>query len=267
MSFTKTVSEFSTSRKIKYGGGETKKTSSALSTVPSSHRAPLKCEQEPIGPHTAGYTKDASGNRVYVIEFNIGSFKFDELTIKTDSNRLFVKGCTKSIDDSEDEVKSDFKREFKLPKDCDETTIKAELDEKTRILRLTGQLAELSEKNAASIQQSSYSSFNSEKFNAESHQSFNMSQNIGDVREVKSTNLLEYEVYLGNELKDGEVIFEVPNKSTLNIRICKNRSDANGDMNLELKREIRLPMGAKLNNIDNGVDSRTKTLIIKVPLC
>lgn len=86
MSYTKTVSEFSTSRKIKYGGGETKKTSSALSTVPSSHRGPLKCEQEPIGPHTAGYTKDATGNRVYVIEFNIGSFKFDELTIKTDSN-------------------------------------------------------------------------------------------------------------------------------------------------------------------------------------
>ena len=183
---------------------------------------------------------------------------------------MFVKGNSKQAEDSSEEINREFKREFKLPKEVDENTIKAELDEKTRLLRLVGQVTEQIQRNTASIQQASYSSMSSDKFNAdvESYNTFHSATelSIGNVKEVKSTNLLEYEVYLGNELKDAQVIFEVPNKNTLNIRCTKNGSDANGSLNLELKREIKLPFGARLNNIDHGIDSRTKTLIIKVPL-
>jgi hypothetical protein len=90
--------------------------------------------------------------------------------------------------------------------------------------------------------------------------------NIGSVKEVKSLNTLEYEIYLGNELKDGQIIFEVPNVNTLHIKVIKNGDDAYGDVSLELRREIKLPNGARLNNIDHGVDARSKNLVIKVPL-
>lgn len=272
--YTKTVSEFSSSRKIRYGDGSRKNTPTDISNLRSAAntRLPLSYE-DAIQQHTAKYEKDVNGNDIYVIEFQIGTFNFDELTIKTETNKLNVQGKSKIKEDNDDELSREFKREFKLPKEVDEKSIKAELDEKTRQLKLVGQVhhqeqATSSRVNAAT-QQQSFTSMSSDKFNAESYQSFNSqasSLSIGNVKEVKSTNLLEYEIYLGNELKDGEVIFEVPNKTTLNIRIVKVGSDANGDFNLELKREIRLPFGAKLNNIDHGVDSRTKTLIIKVPL-
>jgi len=180
---------------------------------------------------------------------------------------LFVKGNSKQAEDLSEEINREFKREFKLPKDVDENTIKAELDENTRLLRLVGQVTERHQTDTSSIQQASYSSMSSGKFNAD-YESYNGASelSIGNVKEIKSTNLLEYEVYLGNELKDAQVIFEVPNKTTLNIKCTKNGSDANGSLNLELRREIKLPNGARLNNIDHGVDSRTKTLLIKVPL-
>ncbi len=85
MSYTKTVSEFSTSRKIRYGGNESRNNSGALKTLNTNLRSPLAHDQESFTPHTATYKKDSNGNDVYVIEFNIGSFQFDELTIKTDS--------------------------------------------------------------------------------------------------------------------------------------------------------------------------------------
>lgn len=263
MSYTKTISEFSSSRKVRYGSDSRNKTSELKSAAAS--RLPLTCE-EALSPHTAVFAKDINGNDVYLIEFQIGSFKFDELTIRTETNKLFVQGKSKTVEGVDDQLSREFKREFKLPKEVDESTIKAELDEKTRQLKLVGQVHARQE--ADNIQQTSFTSMSSSKFNQDSMQSFasQASQSIGNVKEVKSTNLLEYEIYLGNELKDGEVIFEVPNKTTLNIRVTKVGSDANGDINLELKREIRLPMGAKLNNIDHGVDGRTKTLIIKVPL-
>lgn len=278
MSYTKTISEFSSSRKIRYGDGKNRRSAptdiSTLRTAANS-RLPLTYE-DAIQQHTASFSKDANNNEIYVIEFQIGTFNFDELTIKTETNRLTVQGKSKTREGDDDELCREFKREFKLPKEVDEKTVKAELDEKTRQLKLVGQVQrqieqqETSSRVNAATQQQSFTSMSSDKFAAESCQSFNSHASscvsIGNVKEAKSTNLLEYEIYLGNELKDGEVVFEVPNKTTLNIRIIKIGSDANGDFNLELKREIRLPSGCKLNNIDHGVDSRTKTLIIKVPL-
>lgn len=171
-----------------------------------------------------------------------------------------MNGKSKLVEETDDEVSRTFKREFKLPSDCDENSIKAELDEKTRQLKLVGTVvAQKAEQN------SSFSSYG----NDESYQAFSSaanSQEIGTVKETKHADHLEYEIYLGNELKDGQVIFEVPNKTTLNIRIIKNSSDSNGTLNFELKREIKLTPGAKLNNIDHGVDSRTKALLIKVPM-
>lgn len=84
MSFTKTVSEFSSTRKIKYGEGNRRAQPSENSGI-SGLRSPLRAE-EGLSPHTAVYSKDANGNQVYIVEFNIGSFQFDELVIKTESN-------------------------------------------------------------------------------------------------------------------------------------------------------------------------------------
>lgn len=263
MSFTKTVSEFSSTRKIKYGDGSRRAQPSENSGV-SGLRSPLRCGEEGLSPHTAVYSKDANGNPVYVVEFNIGSFQFDELIIKTESQKLYVNGKTKTVEETDDEVSRTFKREFKLPSDCDENTIKAELDEKTRQLKLVGTvIPQRAEQN------SSFSSYSTDKFGQDSYQTFSSAaanQEIGTVKESKHGDHLEYEIYLGNELKEGQVIFEVPNKTTLNIRIIKSSSDNNGSYNFELKREIKLPQGAKLNNIDHGVDSRTKALLIKVPV-
>lgn len=270
MSYTKTVSEFSSTRKIRYGDNSRNKLDSTQLRTGANSRLPLSCE-EAISPHTAIFSKDSNGNEIYVIEFNIGSFQFDEITIRTETNRLYVSGLSKHTDGDSDELSKNFKREFKLPKECDETSIKAELDEKTRQLKLVGSVVrnERINSDASYTQQRSYTSMSSDKLAQESYHSINSSStalSIGNVKEIKSTNLLEYEIYLGNELKDGQVIFEVPNKTTLSIKITKIGSDANGDFNLEFKREIKLPPGAKLNNIDHGIDSRTKTLIIKVPL-
>lgn len=263
MSYTKTISEFSSSRKIKYGDGS--RSNNSEYRTPENSRAPLRIE-ESLSPHQSYYGKDSNNNEVYTIEFNIGQFRFDELEIKTDKKKLLVLGKSKT-NESGDELSRDFKREFKLPADCDENSIKAELEEKSRLLKLVGQVIKV-EKQSAEYQQSAFGSNSSEKFQSSSYQSrqSESTPNIGDVKEVKSTNTLEYQIYLGNELKDGQVIFEVPNKNTLNIRVTKSNEDSNGDRNLELKREIRLPSGARLNNIDHGVDSRTKNLIIKVPL-
>ena len=166
-----------------------------------------------------------------------------------------MQGNSKVLEDGSDELSREFKREFKLPDECNPDSIKAELDEKTRQLKLVG-LVELPHQNPSAADH---------KLNSSSMAS-TQSVNIGTVREIKSTNTLEYEIYLGNELKDGQIIFEVPNINTLHIKVIKNDEDAHGDLSLELRREIKLPAGARLNNIDHGVDTRTKTLLIKVPL-
>ena len=87
MSYTKTISEFSSSRKIRYGDGKNRRSAptdiSTLRTAANS-RLPLTYE-DAIQQHTASFSKDANNNEIYVIEFQIGTFNFDELTIKTES--------------------------------------------------------------------------------------------------------------------------------------------------------------------------------------
>ena len=72
-----------------------------------------------------------------------------------------------------------------------------------------------------------------------------------------------FEIYLGEQLNDGQIIFEVPNLVTLNVRCIKTEQDGFGSFNLELKREIKLPNGAKLNNISHSIDNGV--LFIQVP--
>lgn len=274
MPITRTVSEFTSTRKVRYGGdiNRGKNEATDLNAV-AAKRSPLSfVGEEGISKQTETYGKDENGNDIYIIEFNIGSFQFDELTIKTDTNKLMVNGKTKKSDGDNDELCKTFKREFKLPKEVEEKSIKAELDEKTRQLKLVGQVISQDQLSSAVDQLSyqqvkSYTSMSSDRFASENSFGSNSSElSIGNIRANISTKLLEYEIYLGSELKGGQVIFEVPNKTTLGIRVCKTSSDTNGNFNLELKREIKLPPGAKLNQIDHGIDSRTKTLIIKVPL-
>ena len=77
----KTSEEFSSRRKIRYGGGGDSsniyKEKPLYSLTPSSINAS-------ITPHKCYYGKDADENNAYFIEFNIGDFRFDEITIRTE---------------------------------------------------------------------------------------------------------------------------------------------------------------------------------------
>jgi hypothetical protein len=155
-----------------------------------------------------------------------------------------------------DELHRELKKEFNLPKDVDPNSIKAHLDEKNRELRLTGIVtSNFAQTNRYSEATDSFSE----------HYSVNK-QKIGSIRETKGSNSIDFEVYLGDQLKDGQIIFEVPNLVTLNVRVIKTETDEQGSFVLELKRELKLPMGAKLNNINHGIDNSTNYLLIQVPL-
>ena len=72
----KTTEEFSTRRKVRYGAGDLGK-GQTYSLSPSSISASLS-------PHKSFYGADQDGNNAYFIEFNIGDFNFDEITIRTE---------------------------------------------------------------------------------------------------------------------------------------------------------------------------------------
>lgn len=162
---------------------------------------------------------------------------------------MYVQGQS-VLSANSDEFSREFSREFRLPNDVEANSIKAHLDEKTRELKLTGLVVKQVKQSAAS---------------STSHASSSL-QRIGTVQEKKSASSIDFDVYLGEQLKDGQIIFEVPNLVTLNVRVIKTDSDSFGSANLELKREIKLPHGAKLNNINHNIDSSTATLHIQVPL-
>lgn len=91
MPITRTVSEFTSTRKVRYGGdiNRGKNEATDLNAV-AAKRSPLSfVGEEGISKQTETYGKDENGNDIYIIEFNIGSFQFDELTIKTDSKNNF----------------------------------------------------------------------------------------------------------------------------------------------------------------------------------
>ena len=145
-------------------------------------------------------------------------------TIKKKGQKLFVQAQTMESANS-DELQREFKREFNLPKDVEPNSIKAHLDEKTRELKLTGLLSTNYTKHS----------------NAYSDERDTQHLKIGAIKEIITANTIDYEVYLGDQLKDGQIIFEVPNAITLNVRVIKTESDDQGSFNLELKREIKLP--------------------------
>ena len=90
MPITRTVSEFTSTRKVRYGGDTNRdKIQTTDLNALASQRLPLTVGEEGISQHTAVFTKDENGNDIYVIEFNIGSFKFDEISVKTDSKFSF----------------------------------------------------------------------------------------------------------------------------------------------------------------------------------
>jgi hypothetical protein len=75
MSIVKTTEEFSSRRKVRYGAPPDASSSS------SSHRSTTNAS---FSPHKYFYGKDQDGNHAYFIEFNIGDFNFDEITIRTE---------------------------------------------------------------------------------------------------------------------------------------------------------------------------------------
>jgi hypothetical protein len=82
----KTCEEFSSRRKVRYGFGDSSSPSGlrdkpTYSLTPSSVNASLS-------PHKVYYTKDGDENAVYVIEFNIGNFEFQEIVIKTEGKYI-----------------------------------------------------------------------------------------------------------------------------------------------------------------------------------
>ena len=73
----KTTEEFSSRRKLRYGASGELGKSPMYSLSPSSVSAS-------ISPHKYHYGKDQDGNEAYFIEFNIGDFNFDEISIRTE---------------------------------------------------------------------------------------------------------------------------------------------------------------------------------------
>lgn len=79
-SIVRTTEEFSTRRKVRYGhnsANELKEHKSPYTITPSSVNATLS-------PHKCYYAKDQDNNQAYFIEFNVGDFNFDEITIRTE---------------------------------------------------------------------------------------------------------------------------------------------------------------------------------------
>ncbi len=95
--------------------------------------------------------------------------------------------------------------------------------------------------------------------------SVNLTNKIGSIRETKCTEYVDYEIYLGDELKDGQVSLEMVGYSTLVVRVACSDWDKSGDYNLELKRQIKVAVGADLQHTQHGVDPVSKILLIKVP--
>lgn len=290
MSRIVTTEEFTTRRKIRgtgpnAGGGAGSSTSSLRSK--QYPLTPLSVNAS-LSPYKAYYEKDADAINHYYIDFNIGNFKFDEITIRTEGqHRLIVHG--KSEPD-EDDIGREFTRDFTLPKNVDQYSIKAQLEETTRILTLVGQVednasrrgtaanslagsAVTSQTNirsmmndsivseAASDLSTAYSTCSTATINGSTGEL----TRIGSIKETKLPEHIDYEIYLGEELKDGQVNLEMVGTSTLVVRVTSSDWDRSGDYNLELKRQIKTHANADLQHTQHGVDAASKILLIKVP--
>ena len=249
-----TTEEFSTRRKLRYGTGENKPPTYSLNS--SSLTANLS-------PHKCYYDKDEQGNNIYTIEFKIGEFNFDEISIRTEGHRLIVQGKSK-LGREPDEISREFRRDFTLPNDVDQSTIRAQLDEATRQLSLIGNVRKVERKEYATTT-NSYAESKADDFDYMLGSMSLKAAKVGSIKENRTSSHVEYEIFLGAELKDGQINIDISGHNQLNIRAIKSDWDKNGDFSVELKRQIKLPPGANPDDIEHGINERAATLTIKVP--
>lgn len=286
MSRIVTTEEFTTRRKIRGSGPHGGVSSSAdLLRNKQYPLTPLSVNAS-LSPYKAYYDRDVDGVKCYYIEFNIGNFQFDEISIRTEGqHRLVVQGKSKA---DADDICREFTRDFSLPKNVDQYSIKAQLEETTRILTLIGQVegpsrttsaatsavgsvagsAVSSSANMRSLMDDSIVSEHStaSTLNEPSSSAFtNIHKKLGSIKEMRTNEFIDYEIYLGEELKDGQVHLEMVGYNTLVVKVVSSDWDTSGDYNLELKRQIKLPIGVDSQHTQHGVDPVSALLLIKVP--
>ena len=142
--------------------------------------------------------------------------------------------------------------------DVDQYSIKAQLDESTRLLSLIGQVKGVEKETANVVSSSNLSSSSSSNTLQEKIK-------VGTTKENRNTFNLEYEIYLGNDLKDGQVKVEAINNA-INISVSKRNWDKYGDYSIEFNRQIKLPLNLNVQRIEHGIDYRTASLHIKIPI-
>lgn len=289
MSRIVTTEEFTTRRKIRGSGPNGAVSSSAdLLKHKQYPLTPLSVNAS-LSPHKTYYDTDVDGVKSYFIEFNIGNFQFDEISIRTEGqHRLIVQGKSKS---SEDEICREFTRDFSLPKNVDQYSIRAQLEETTRMLTLIGTVegptrttsAATSVAGSAVSSHANMRSLMDDSIISETHSStkstatLNDAPNgsfvnadftrlkIGSIKETRTNEFIDYEIYLGEELKNGQVNLEMVGAYTLVVKVVSSDWDTSGDFNLELKRQIKLPVGTDSQHTQHGVDPVSALLLIKVP--
>lgn len=275
MSRIVTTEEFSTRRKIRGTGPYGSSNSTDFLKAKQYPLTPLSVNAS-LSPHKAYYENDIDGIKCYYIEFNVGEFQFDEISIRTEGqHRLIVQGKSKTEDD---EICREFTRDFLLPKNVDQYSIKAQLEETTRVLTLIGQV-EPSSSRATSAMNSTVNSAASSHANMRNLMEDSLVsehstgttlasaglRKLGSIKETRTTECIDYEIYLGEELKDGQVNLEMVGFNTLIVKVVSSDWDSSGDYNLELKRQIKLPTNVDSQHTQHGVDPISTLLLIKVP--
>ena len=128
------------------------------------------------------------------------------------------------------------------------------MDEATRLLQLIGHIIKPEAVTAAADEKKLASSWQT-------------NVKPGTTKETRIGNsLVEYEIYIGKELAEGKVSLEVSGYSNLIVKVVRSEVDKFGDINLELKRHLKLPYGADSHNIEHGIDSESGTLFVKIPI-
>ena len=87
---------------------------------------------------------------------------------------------------------------------------------------------------------------------------------LGTIRESKKGNLVEYEIYVGEVLANGQCKLDLADGRSLKILVFKKEFDDYGEQNYELKREIKLPSYVEMRNIKHEIDRDASNLYIKV---
>ena len=86
----KTSEEFSSRRKVRYGLTDTPAMPSIYKDSKVLYSLTPNTINASITPHKSYYGKDSDGNNAYFIEFNIGDFRFDEISIRTEGKLKII---------------------------------------------------------------------------------------------------------------------------------------------------------------------------------